>query len=403
MSNWVPTSIRLPIIRSADDTHRHTKQKPQQHFSWTGYSRAGQATSFVIPEFKWIFDAGLRLVEWRPHVVFISHTHADHIHALPSILLSGRPKSSTPWPTIHVYVPAASLQDLRAFLYAYYQLIRDYDDENDDDDDDDTDATTSPNVNNAVDAVDIEQLYSFRLIPVSFNEEIILPAHTSSSGNKCRYVVQTVECDHLKSCVGYSIFAQHSVRKLEYRDLDGAALGALARSKTSQLNEWGPLEPFFCFLGDTTPLVFDRYPQLLQHHSYIAVECTYYQEHSNGTATLTPTTKMSTKMDDVARAATNKHMHWKDLKSVIVPRSTDKRHDVLFLLQHFSLKHTTSQWCAWLYQFNADCTLYNVHPMIAPNTTAANDALELRCNCFVCDPSHCVRQLSLEEREKCNG
>jgi hypothetical protein len=396
MSAWVPTSIRLPIIRS--DSRPKQQQKPQ-YFTWTGYSRAGQATSFCIPECKWLFDAGLRLIEWRPQIIFITHTHADHIAALPSIVLSGRrPKRSTaaaaqPLPTIHVYVPAASLAALRTFLYAYYLLIQD-------DDDDETNAAASSNENNAVDAEDIEQLYSFRLIPVSFHQEIILPLPTLS-GQKSRHVLQTLECDHVKSCVGYSIFAQHSVRKLEYQGLNGAELGALAKSGNVLLNEWGPLEPFFCFLGDTTPLVFDRHPQLLQQHAYIAVECSYYQQHSNDSTTTTT----STKMDDVTRAATNKHMHWKDLQSMIVQgraATAKHHHDVLFLLQHFSLKHTTQQWCTWLYQCNADSQLYNVHPMITP-TADSTDTLQLRCNCFVCDPSHTLRQLSLEEREKCKG
>lgn len=52
-----------------------------------GYSRGGFKTCFYIPELKVLLDANLN-TDYAPDFIFISHSHSDHIHNLPMILLT---------------------------------------------------------------------------------------------------------------------------------------------------------------------------------------------------------------------------------------------------------------------------------------------------------------------------
>lgn len=339
---------------------------PDTKFTWTGYSRAGEATSFVIPERRWMFDCGGCATTtthhhhhhvWKPLCIFLTHTHADHIHALTEILFTkaaaAAAKAANTSMT-QVYFPAAAETTLRQYLQAFYQLIQD------DDNDDEGDR----------EEIDIELQYGFQLRPLKFNQEITLPKAKSGED----FILRTVECCHRKVCLGYSIFQRRMVLKQEYRTIPGPELGKLAKAG-AQLKERGPLEPVICFLGDTTATVFQRHAEILQQHTAIAVECTFWEA------------------EDVPRAAQTKHMHWNDLRPVV-----DGHPRTLFLLQHFSLKHGTLQWMNRMRDYNSQSGHFNVHPMLPqmevqsahdkqptnPRTSDSNFAPT--CNCFVCCP-----------------
>jgi ribonuclease Z len=170
------------------------------------------------------------------------------------------------------------------------------------------------------------------------------------------------------------------VLKPEYQSLDGPQLGALHRSGLS-LKELGPFQPLFCYLGDTTIHVLEQHPEILQHHTYIMMECTFWME------------------DDLDRSRRTQHVHWNDLRPHVLAHP-----NTLFILQHFSVKHSALQWLEWFREHNQTCGHYNVHPMVQihdmeqewnksqiiqqqqqQQQQSTNEDTPT-CNCFICKP-----------------
>jgi ribonuclease BN (tRNA processing enzyme) len=442
-------SIQIPLPTTdsnrTETTNTHRTVKPPKTWTYRGYSRAGSATSFELVEPKWIFDCGCLLSNasvLRPTCIFITHTHADHIQTLHQILFSQKPivpstetnshtaSSNTTTAingnTIHVYFPAASESHIRNFLQSYYELIRD-------DTTPVTNTSTTTNTagesiqdmqNASLTGITMEQAYNFRLHPVSANEEFTVTAASNVSSNDVEYIVRIVQCCHRKVCIGYSIFQRQRIWMEPYRSMTGKELGNYIKthskkntsststdnstnSMISNMKEWSPVRlPILCFLGDTTTQVFIWHPELLQQHTMIAMECTYYY----GT---------------IHEERTNVHQHtyWDVLCTNIL-----KQHpNVLFLLQHFSNRHRRHEWLQWIYEYNQNSGHYNVHPMLVPSssspptdappirtTFASNATADLKdivpihglalhressldkisstpaessCNCFLCQPT----------------
>ena len=53
----------------------------------TGSSKAGEKTGFVIDELNIMLDCDISRKK-TPNVIFISHSHIDHICALPTVFKS---------------------------------------------------------------------------------------------------------------------------------------------------------------------------------------------------------------------------------------------------------------------------------------------------------------------------
>ena len=87
-----------------------------QHAGLTveGYSRAAVQTYWRIPELKVGFDLGAQPWDFMstPNWL-ITHTHLDHVAALPVYVARRRMMRMEP-PTL--YVPAEALEDVRRFL-----------------------------------------------------------------------------------------------------------------------------------------------------------------------------------------------------------------------------------------------------------------------------------------------
>src|SRR3954454_3521387 len=87
-----------------------------------GYSRAAVQTYWRVPELKLGFDLGaqpwsfMSTPNW-----FVSHTHLDHIAALPVYVARRRMMKMEP-PTI--YLPAEAVEPVEALLRAYQPLDR---------------------------------------------------------------------------------------------------------------------------------------------------------------------------------------------------------------------------------------------------------------------------------------
>lgn len=91
-------------------------------FSIEGYSRAAVQTYWRVPEYKLGFDLG-----WQPWEYmgtprwFLSHTHLDHILALPAYLARRRMMKMEP-PVI--YMPSERVTEIKQLLGLYARLDR---------------------------------------------------------------------------------------------------------------------------------------------------------------------------------------------------------------------------------------------------------------------------------------
>jgi ribonuclease Z len=95
-----------------------------QHAGLTieGYSRAAMQTYWRVPELKLGFDLGLQPWAFMTTPTWtVSHTHMDHIAALPTYVARRR-LMRMPEPTI--YLPEDSIDDVIALLRAFQRLDR---------------------------------------------------------------------------------------------------------------------------------------------------------------------------------------------------------------------------------------------------------------------------------------
>jgi ribonuclease BN (tRNA processing enzyme) len=463
-----------PPTSSSSSPPAITTTATKTNHSWTfrGYSRAGVATSFLCVEPKWMLDCGCIIPSHphtkqhvRPSCIFLTHTHLDHIQSLPQILFSYQPPPSPPFPpattksthattppsTILVFFPKPSEVALRKWLQSYHELIRDDDDDDNDDDRNHITSTTT--------TTNMEQYYRFQLCPVQVHDEFVLPHPTDQlqpsytyipqpstvssptattttnnrrSSRKTEYIVRIVECQHRKVCYGYSIFQRQAVLAPPYCDMSGPELQTFMRSvvvssssssssSTSKtlrpppvsLYEWTLPQPLVCYLGDTTTQVLSvLHPELLQQHTIIVIECTYYYNDVDDQDHTTMTTTHRERRKTPTTTNPYQHTYWEPLRTQIVQQHPH----ILFVLQHFSSRHRTQEWRRWMNEYNQSSGYYNVHAMLPATTTTsttattssttttdsttttrqppkqhstipiATDHHVLACNCFLCQP-----------------
>ncbi|MBV9125445.1 MAG: metal-dependent hydrolase, partial [Planctomycetes bacterium] len=87
-----------------------------------GYSRAAVQTYWRIPELKIGFDLGAQPWDFMGTPTwFVTHTHLDHVAALPVYVARRRMMRMEP-PTI--YLPAEALDDVRRLLLVMQRLDR---------------------------------------------------------------------------------------------------------------------------------------------------------------------------------------------------------------------------------------------------------------------------------------
>ncbi|KAL3937437.1 MAG: hypothetical protein SGARI_002127 [Bacillariaceae sp.] len=320
-----------------------------------GRSRAGDATAFCIPELKWMLDCGAMLQGWTPKLIFISHTHSDHVHFLSHYFVKRDANSSSqkaPSPPT-VYLPQESLEYVKAHLQAYQNMVECGVGVTDGSDKDETYEPTAT-VSAKTTAID----WSDYLIPVTPDEDIFI---SQGGGNKFR--IRTLKMHHRIPCLGYSIHRIHSKLKEEFVGLPGKEIGQLKKNGVEITTETE--EPFLCFMGDTTAKVFEDYPEIASEHSTIVVECSFLDIHSK------------------QKALDTMHTHWDDLQQVIASHP-----DTMFLLTHFSLKYSTLK----IRQLFRDLqkTYDNVHPMLIEREVeqqwekSGEEGDVPRCQCRMC-------------------
>ncbi len=110
---------KAPELENYSDSSTYRRIKCE-NFTVEGFSRAPVMTFWRVPEYKLGFDLG-----WQPWEFmgtprwFLSHTHMDHVLALPAYVARRRMMQMEP-PTI--YLPEQKVNEVRQFLGSFCKL-----------------------------------------------------------------------------------------------------------------------------------------------------------------------------------------------------------------------------------------------------------------------------------------
>lgn len=173
-----------------------------------GYSRAAVQTYWRIPEMKLGFDLGAQPWDFMgTSTWFVTHTHLDHIAALPVYVARRRMMKMDP-PTI--YLPDHAVETVERLLKVYRQLDR--------------------------------GRLPCELIPVKAGDEIELSREL---------VVTASATHHTVPSLGYIVWERKQKLKLEYVNLRGDEIRDLKLSGVEITNE--VRVPELAYLGDSAP------------------------------------------------------------------------------------------------------------------------------------------------------
>jgi ribonuclease Z len=194
-----------------------------------GYSRGAVQTYWRVPELKVGFDLGLQ--PWSFMATpnwFVSHTHLDHIAALPVYVSRRRLMKMEP-PT--VYLPAGSVEDAQRLLHVIQRLDR------------------GP--------------LPARLVGLHPGDEVELSREL---------VVSVFPTRHTIPSLGFLVWERRRKLKPEYHELSGDQIRDLRLSGVEVAAE--VRVPKVAYLGDTTPEVLDANP-ILYRAEILILEATF--------------------------------------------------------------------------------------------------------------------------------
>ena len=190
-----------------------------------GYSRAAVQTYWRIPELKLGFDLGAQPWDFMGTPTwFVTHTHLDHIAALPVYVARRRMMKMDP-PTI--YLPEVAVDNVHRLLKAFSHLDR--------------------------------GRLPCELIGVKGGDEIELSRElVVSVGATC----------HTVPSVGYTVWQRRKKLKPEYQELSGEQIRDLRLQGTEVSHEMRV--PWVAYLGDSTPKGLDQNPDMYEAQVLIA-------------------------------------------------------------------------------------------------------------------------------------
>jgi len=184
-----------------------------------GYSRAAVQTYWRIPELKLGFDLGgqpwafMGTPNW-----FVSHTHLDHVAALPVYIARRRMMKMEP-PTI--YLPESTLEGVQQMLRAFSRLDR--------------------------------GRLPCELVGLCPGQEIELSREL---------VVTTLETKHTVPSLGYIVWERRQKLKSQYTDLSSDQIRDLRLSGKNVTEE--KRMPLVAYLGDSAPEGLDNCPEMYE-------------------------------------------------------------------------------------------------------------------------------------------
>ena len=147
--------------------------------SLVGRSWAADCTGFFLPQLRIALDAGIVCHSKKPEVVFVTHSHTDHIHMLTHMVSRQKPPQ--------VYLPEHVVQLTEKYLRAAQELT-----------------------NNAR-LLDEEYETNHMLHGVKDGDVLEL-----KRGGK-RFRVRVFNCDHSVPCVAYAFSEVRMSLKEEFR------------------------------------------------------------------------------------------------------------------------------------------------------------------------------------------
>ncbi|KAJ5066505.1 tRNAse z trz1 [Anaeramoeba ignava] len=249
---------------------------PNTNLTLLGHSKAAEKTGFIIPQLGIFLDAGIQGYH-EPHYIFITHCHSDHTFGLPMLLtgIQSNPK---------IYVPNGTEDLYTNFIKSTFEL--------------------------STGGKDID-LSFFKILGVSPKDSFAFSAKTR------KFEIQVFQCDHTVPTVGYGFSEKTTKLKTEYHGLSGKKIKEMRENKEDIFIE--KINKFLCYLGDTTPLVFELNPEILQY-STIIIECTFLSQENQ------------------KNAAERKHICWNDLLPYVA-----KNPNVTFVLIHFSFRSSDEE------------------------------------------------------------
>ncbi|MBI3822554.1 MAG: metal-dependent hydrolase [Planctomycetes bacterium] len=184
-----------------------------------GYSRAAVQSYWRIPELKLGFDLGAQPWDFMGTASwFLTHTHLDHVAALPVYVARRRMMKMTP-PTI--YLPEPMVEDVKRLLLIMQRLDR--------------------------------GRQNCALIGVKPGDEIELSRD---------HVVSVFETTHTIPSVGYLVWERRNKLKEEFHGLPGDQIRDLRLSGVQVTHELRT--PMLAYTGDTSPAGLDRYPPVFE-------------------------------------------------------------------------------------------------------------------------------------------
>jgi ribonuclease Z len=190
-------------------THRHGD------LTIEGYSRAAVQSYWRVPELKIGFDLGAHPWDFMGTPSwFITHTHLDHVAALPVYIARRRMMKMEP-PTI--YLPAPALDDVKRLLLVMQRLDRG------------------------------RQVCN--LVGVEPGQEIELSRE---------HVATAFATKHTIPSLGYLVWDRRNKLKEEYHGLAGDRIRDLRLSGVQVTRE--VRTPLLAYTGDTSPAGLDNYP-----------------------------------------------------------------------------------------------------------------------------------------------
>ena len=208
-------------VESLDHPVDNAPVRSLQHKALTieGYSRAAVQTYWRIPELKLGFDLGAQ--PWSFMATpnwFVSHTHLDHIAALPVLVARRRMMKMEP-PTI--YMPAEAVEGVEGLLRAFQRLDR--------------------------------GRMPANLIGLKAGDEVELSREL---------VVKAFATKHTIPSLGFLVWERRKKLKPEYQNLTGEQIRDLRLSGVEVSAEIRM--PKVAYLGDTAPPGLDALPEIYQ-------------------------------------------------------------------------------------------------------------------------------------------
>jgi len=180
-----------------------------------GYSRAAVQSYWRVPELKLGFDLGAQPWDFMGTPTWlVSHTHLDHIAALPVYVARRRMMKMEP-PT--VYVPAPSVEDVRRLLMIMQRLDR--------------------------------GRMLVNLVGLEPGQEIELSRE---------HVLTAFATTHTIPSLGFVVWDRRKKLKDEYHGLTGEQIRDLRLGGTDVTRE--VRTPLLAYTGDTSPPGLDNYP-----------------------------------------------------------------------------------------------------------------------------------------------